>query len=125
MAEKVEQRKARLRAELRQIEERLEERFQCGVNVLDTVFPVGRIRRYPIRALLFAAGLGFLIGIVGKRRRTRGRFFRSAILHMLTDEVKRIAAKRAFHYMVDIADTAFRQRFGIGTAREPRSGGDR
>jgi len=117
MVEEVEQRKEKLKAELKQIEYQLESHLKDGLTSLGGFLPTGTIRRTPLRSVAIAAAVGFTTGLTGFRRRKRGvvqGLFRSTIIHMVVDELKRIAARRTFHYLMNLVDTSIHERFGRG-----------
>lgn len=113
MVREIEQRKARLRAEIRQIESRLEQNFKSGMNILEPYLPMEVIRRSPLKSILIAGTAGFVSGFAGIRRGKRSSrgLFRSTLTYMVTDELKRVAARQAFRYLSNLANKKIHQHF--------------
>ncbi|MEX2585904.1 MAG: hypothetical protein WD315_05870 [Balneolaceae bacterium] len=113
MVREIEQRKAKLRAEIKQIEGRLEQNLKSGTKILEQYLPMEVIRRSPLKSILIAGTTGFVSGFTGIRRRKRGKrgLFRSTLTYMVTDELKRVAARQAFRYLSNLANRKVHQHF--------------
>jgi hypothetical protein len=120
MVEELENRKAKLRQELREIEGRLESSVKSLGGLFDGLLPTGKIRRFPIRSVAFALAFGFMSGIVrvGRRSRTRGvrGFLKLGLSGIILGELKRVAAQRAVRYVSDLADQTLRNKFNVNRA---------
>lgn len=113
MITEIEQRKAKLRAEIKQIESRMEQNLKSGTKILEQYLPMEAIRRSPLKSVLIACTTGFVSGFAGIRRSKRGKkgLFRSTLTYMVTDELKRVAARQVFRYLSDLANKKVHQHF--------------
>lgn len=113
MVTEIKQRKAKLRSELRQIEARLERNVKSGTKILEPYLPMEAIRRSPLKSILIAGSAGFVSGFAGIRRgkRRKSGLFRSTLTYMVTDELKRVAARQAFRYLSNLANRKIHQHF--------------
>lgn len=129
MIRELEERKAQLRNELEEIEERLEDSLHAIVDPFESFLPSESIRRSPLFALGVALMAGFFSGIIGfgKGKFPAGPFgfLRRGATILLTAELKRLATRKAIGYLSEWIRSGLREGFGSGAKKSEEHPEDR
>lgn len=105
-----EQRKNRIEAELNQIRYNLDRSFdKAKSSVIKSIIPSGSIRSNPLKSVGIAVVAGFVLGLAKGRKKNSGenetvRFRKPGISYLIFDELRRMAARRASLYFMDLVD---------------------
>lgn len=106
----LEQRKKRIEAELNQIHHNLDH-FANKVkdSIISKMDPSDRIRKHPFKSFGIALVAGFILGLPKIRNKSENshgnrRPGSPGLTSLMLDEFKRIAARRAVHYIMDNLD---------------------
>lgn len=106
----LEQRKKRIETELNQIHHNLDNSFNnVKASLIRSIDPSDRIRKKPLKSLGIVVITGFAIGLMkGRRKRSveNGRVLhqKSGIANLMFDEVRRLAARKAALYFLDLVE---------------------
>lgn len=107
-------RKKQLQSELEFLESGFRDRYsKAKINAFGSIDPVKKIRSNPLKAIGAAVLVGLAAGIAVPKRKSKKKSENSGasapsgglgFSSLLLDEVKRIAAKKAAHYVSDMVD---------------------
>jgi ElaB/YqjD/DUF883 family membrane-anchored ribosome-binding protein len=103
--------KEELKDEIRNLESGFELRVKkVKKRVMSTLQPVDQIKKNPFKSVAAAAGIGLLIGLMGRRKKRSNHSApvtvapRDGISSFLLSEIKHLAARKAMLYLSDLID---------------------
>jgi len=108
----LEQRKKRIEAELNQIHHNLDYSVnKVRDSIISKIDPSDRIRKHPFKSFGIALVAGFILGLPKIRNKSSNtnvnrRPGSPGLTTLMLDEFKRIAARRAVHFVMDNLDRA-------------------